>query len=353
MRKHPRVGVFITTTLMAAAIIAAPAAAVEDASPSYAVEGTEGFSAQVFGWSGPEVGASGTITGTGCPAFQSFLDGQEGAQPPFIRLLMIAEGTEFTLSEAGTIISDAPEFEAFIDLGGALPDAESGTAETGNWEISDAAVTTGGWDLVVICSQSPNRQFLVLDSFGDGDGDGVEDEDDTPEEDATPAAFVPPSEVPELDGPLELSATTIEPGGALLLAGDGFGEEETVTIVLYSDPVVLATSDTDGDGVLSAEVTIPEDTEPGTHTVVAFGADRVLGTVITVSDPDATEDDEPDTDGASDEDDGSDEAVDVAEDSEQLPETGTTAALLALTALCTLGLGVAIVARTPRPSRRA
>jgi hypothetical protein len=122
---------------------------------------------------------------------------------------------------------------------------------------------------------------------GDSDGDGTDGGSDGGGGDADgggpvePGGF--PSEPPDGDGPLTVSATTVAPGGSLTIAGDGFVPGEEVPIVFYSEPVLLATATADADGAIEASVTIPADASPGVHTIVAFGEEQVLTVQVTVA----------------------------------------------------------------------
>jgi len=65
----------------------------------------------------------------------------------------------------------------------------------------------------------------------------------------------------------------------------GFLPGETVTLVLYSTPVTLGTTTADPQGSFSTTVTIPANTTPGNHTIVATGntSGRTASTSIVVT----------------------------------------------------------------------
>jgi hypothetical protein len=68
------------------------------------------------------------------------------------------------------------------------------------------------------------------------------------------------------------SVSSVGPGGSLTVSGNNFAPDSTTTITLHSTPVVLATTSTNSAGSFFAVVTIPADTSPGTHTIVATDA---------------------------------------------------------------------------------
>ena len=68
-----------------------------------------------------------------------------------------------------------------------------------------------------------------------------------------------------------VSTTTPTAGGTMVVSGSGFGPGATLTVVLHSDPIVLATLTADVGGAYSVVVTIPEGTTPGTHQIVVSG----------------------------------------------------------------------------------
>jgi hypothetical protein len=64
----------------------------------------------------------------------------------------------------------------------------------------------------------------------------------------------------------------LTPGEALSLRYAGFRPGEEVSVVMRSTPVDLGTFTADADGVVTAEVTIPETAEAGSHTLTLSGA---------------------------------------------------------------------------------
>ncbi|MFC4046898.1 fibronectin type III domain-containing protein [Dactylosporangium siamense] len=69
--------------------------------------------------------------------------------------------------------------------------------------------------------------------------------------------------------------TTAEPSQDIVVIGDGFAPHSTVVITIYSDPVVLGTVVTDGDGKFSKPVTVPASLAAGVHSLVAGGVDAL------------------------------------------------------------------------------
>lgn len=84
---------------------------------------------------------------------------------------------------------------------------------------------------------------------------------------------VPAFAYPAGVGPtLSTNTSTVGPGGSLLVTGSNFVPYEGITLTLHSTPVTLATTTANGSGSFSVTVTIPSDTAPGTHTILATGA---------------------------------------------------------------------------------
>lgn len=67
------------------------------------------------------------------------------------------------------------------------------------------------------------------------------------------------------------SASTVGLGAPLTVNGTGFLAGEPVTITLFSTPVQLATATADRNGVVTQQVTIPADLEPGDHQLELVG----------------------------------------------------------------------------------
>lgn len=67
--------------------------------------------------------------------------------------------------------------------------------------------------------------------------------------------------------------TQVHPGQQITILGEGFLPYSSVTIILYSSPVVLGTAVADGAGAFVRKVSIPADLEPGSHNLVASGVD--------------------------------------------------------------------------------
>ncbi len=81
-------------------------------------------------------------------------------------------------------------------------------------------------------------------------------------------AFIEPMTVGIVDGSSE-----VEPGSDLEIGGVGFAPRTDVDLELRSTPRPLGTATTDDLGRFTATVTIPSDTDPGPHRVVATGVD--------------------------------------------------------------------------------
>ncbi|AGL19613.1 OmpA family protein [Actinoplanes sp. N902-109] len=123
------------------------------------------------------------------------------------------------------------------------------------------------------------------------------------------AAVVPAAPAAPVTVPAGVPLTLTTDKGQLSLAvpaqqitviGTGFAPYSTARVTIYSDPVVLATVTTDGDGSFAAPVTVPADLAVGSHTLLAQGVDpqgatRQMALPVTVP-PTA-----PDSSGAGDE----------------------------------------------------
>jgi hypothetical protein len=101
-----------------------------------------------------------------------------------------------------------------------------------------------------------------------------------------------PSAVPASSGvlPVSVSSRELTAGSVVETHGGGYLPRSTVTVVVYSAPVVLTSVEVDGTGTFWAEVTLPADLPAGEHTLVATGVDtdgetRVLTRAVTVAGP--------------------------------------------------------------------
>jgi hypothetical protein len=88
-------------------------------------------------------------------------------------------------------------------------------------------------------------------------------------------------------GGLILSATTLTAGQAFTASGGGYAPNSPVTITFTSDPVVLANVTTNAAGSFTANLTVPTNATPGTHTVSASGrapdnSARILTATVTI-----------------------------------------------------------------------
>ncbi|MEU4564652.1 fibronectin type III domain-containing protein [Actinoplanes sp. NPDC023936] len=90
---------------------------------------------------------------------------------------------------------------------------------------------------------------------------------------APPVATTPPSTgVPLATDQGRISNAS--PGQDLTLVGTGYAAFSTVTLTVYSEPIVLAKVTTDRDGAFRQAVTVPGDLAHGTHLFTATGVDR-------------------------------------------------------------------------------
>ncbi|MFT4285897.1 MAG: putative Ig domain-containing protein, partial [Protaetiibacter sp.] len=81
-----------------------------------------------------------------------------------------------------------------------------------------------------------------------------------------------------------LDASNVHPGDTVEVTASGFLPGEPVRIELHSTPVLLATLTASAAGVVSGSITIPRDTAPGSHSVVALAASGAQGSApVTVT----------------------------------------------------------------------
>ncbi len=72
--------------------------------------------------------------------------------------------------------------------------------------------------------------------------------------------------------------TEVRRGQQITFLGEGFLPYSSVTMIVYSSPVVLGTAVTDASGAFTKEITIPTDLEVGSHNLVASGVDSAGAT---------------------------------------------------------------------------
>ncbi len=79
-----------------------------------------------------------------------------------------------------------------------------------------------------------------------------------------------------LEGPrgavIATSSSISTPGGLLTVTGQNFVPDESITLTLFSHGVTLGSTASNRGGSFSTQVTLPTDTTPGGHTIVANGA---------------------------------------------------------------------------------
>ncbi|WP_285689328.1 fibronectin type III domain-containing protein [Actinoplanes sp. NBRC 103695] len=86
-----------------------------------------------------------------------------------------------------------------------------------------------------------------------------------------------PAEAPT-SAPTTLTTTEgqlsqVDPGQRITVVGTGFAPYSSVSIIFYSESVVLGTAVTDADGDFTKEITVPSSLTPGSHNLVAAGVD--------------------------------------------------------------------------------
>jgi GH43 family beta-xylosidase len=75
------------------------------------------------------------------------------------------------------------------------------------------------------------------------------------------------------DASITLSASSVVAGEPITVTGRGFGADDRIDLVLFSDPVFLGSIDADGEGRFTATLRIPLATPAGEHTVRAAGSE--------------------------------------------------------------------------------
>jgi outer membrane protein OmpA-like peptidoglycan-associated protein len=93
----------------------------------------------------------------------------------------------------------------------------------------------------------------------------------------TPASPPVPETAP-IAAPVTLTTTdgqltAVSPAQPVTVVGTGFAAHSTAMVVMYSDPIVLASVITDGLGNFQVQVTVPPKLEVGIHNFVALGVD--------------------------------------------------------------------------------
>lgn len=86
---------------------------------------------------------------------------------------------------------------------------------------------------------------------------------------------------------LRLDRDYVMPGEVVVASAKGLTAGEMAQMVLFSDPVLIGNQAVDPEGAYQAEVTIPEDTEPGRHTLQLTGwaSGKIYTGVLVVGDP--------------------------------------------------------------------
>jgi predicted alpha-1,2-mannosidase len=100
---------------------------------------------------------------------------------------------------------------------------------------------------------------------------------------AAATVTVTPTTTPPTDAEVHLSVSTVAPGESITVTGANFAAGASTTIVLHSDPVVLATVTAGPDGSITASATIPVTTPAGAHTIVVSDGNETVSVPLTVT----------------------------------------------------------------------
>ena len=173
----------------------------------------------------------------------------------------------------------------------AAPTAVGGTASvTISWAKSPSAVVTGytvyahpgsaacttasrdATSCVIGGTAGVSYTFTVVAHSPAGDSPGSAQSSAAVPSSASVPATAPmgaPTTLTTTDGIL----TTVAPAQQITFLGTGFLPLSSVSMILYSSPVVLATATTDARGDFRTQVTLPATIEAGVHNLVASGVD--------------------------------------------------------------------------------
>lgn len=96
-----------------------------------------------------------------------------------------------------------------------------------------------------------------------------------------------PAEPGEGDGQdapsLSISAKDLAPGESFALEGAGFAPDETVAVVLHSDPITVGTLTANDEGEIAGTLKVPSDAPDGSHRIVVTGAESGLTAEVDVT----------------------------------------------------------------------
>lgn len=146
------------------------------------------------------------------------------------------------------------------DVTATLDDVEIGTAEVtdGVAELDLAVPADAPTEGQLVLTASPSETVVSLPVTIEGQDSGTE-----------------PT--------VKLLADKVAAGDDVVVQLSGWPAHTDVDLELHSDPVELRTLTTEGNGAASGTVTIPEDTTPGTHEVVAIAGDTEVSVTITIT----------------------------------------------------------------------
>jgi hypothetical protein len=156
------------------------------------------------------------------------------------------------------------------------PPAATGTGVAGYRVTASpgpATCETTGATSCVLGAEAGQDYTVTVVARGTHGGDSPPSQPSAP---ARATAPDPPATPPAT--PLTLTTdqgdtTRVEPGRRIVVSGTGFAPHSTVTVTVYSEPVVLATVTADATGAFSVPVTVPTDLPAGRHAFVALGVD--------------------------------------------------------------------------------
>ncbi|MET0302718.1 MAG: GH92 family glycosyl hydrolase [Microbacteriaceae bacterium] len=183
-------------------------------------------------------------------------DGERAeAEPLAVEALAVADqlvGEQFE-TELATATGGSGEYTATVNWGDAtaLTEATAEVTEAGATLSGGHVYDAAGDYTVTVTVDDGVRSLATTTTVSVGEEAGFE---------------------PTLTAP----TAAVEPGAEVGLTGAGFAPDESVEIVLSSDPQVVVDAQTDGAGAFTATVAVPEDAADGMYPVTATGAQSLV-----------------------------------------------------------------------------
>lgn len=200
----------------------------------------------------------------------------------------------FTVSVDREPTAGCPASASYSTMDGSATAGDDYTASNGEVEITNGEGTSTTVDVPIIDDDSVEESetfTLTLSSpegatIADGEGVGTITDNDEPQatttstSTSTTTTTAPPTGTVSDDNP--------SPGDDVDITATGFGPNTQSQIFFLSEPILLTTATAGSDGVVRASITIPDDAQPGSHTIEVRGVDsnetpRTVSIPITVA----------------------------------------------------------------------